>query len=91
MFILTFQNYFFYLQIIYSFKYIFRMINVYNKLKNMKSKLILQVHDELLIETFPEEIEDVKKILKFEMENVIKLKVPLIAELSEGKSWYEAK
>lgn len=67
------------------------MINVYNKLKNMKSKLILQVHDELLIETFPEEIEDVKKILKFEMENVIKLKVPLIAELSEGKSWYEAK
>ena len=67
------------------------MINVYNKLKNMKSKLILQVHDELLIETHPEEIEQVKDILKKEMENVIKLKVPLIAELSEGNNWFEAK
>ena len=67
------------------------MINVYNKLKNMKSKLILQVHDELLVETYPEEIEEVKTILKKEMENVIKLKVPLIAELSEGKNWFEAK
>ena len=67
------------------------MINVYNKLKNMKSKLILQVRDELLIETYPEEAEDVRSILKEEMENVIKLKVPLIAELSEGSNWYEAK
>lgn len=67
------------------------MINVYNKLKPMKSKLILQVHDELLIETYPDEIEDVKRILKTEMENVIKLKVPLVAELSEGTNWYEAK
>lgn len=67
------------------------MINVYNKLRNMKSKLILQVHDELLVETYPEEIEEVKTILKKEMESVIKLKVPLIAELSEGKNWFEAK
>lgn len=67
------------------------MINVFYKLKNMKSKLILQVHDELLIEAFPDELEEVRKILKSEMENVIKLKVPLIAELSEGKNWYEAK
>lgn len=67
------------------------MINVFNKLKNMKSKLILQVHDELLIEAFPDELEEVRKILKSEMENVIKLKVPLIAELSEGNNWYEAK
>lgn len=67
------------------------MINVYKKLKNMKSKLILQVHDELLIETYPEEIEKVKEILKKEMEKVIKLKVPLLAELSEGKNWFEAK
>ena len=67
------------------------MINVYNSLKNMKSKLILQVHDELLIEAYPDEIESVKAILKNEMENVIKLKVPLIAELSEGNNWYEVK
>ncbi|MGN1301702.1 MAG: DNA polymerase, partial [Clostridia bacterium] len=67
------------------------MINVYNKLKNMKSKLILQVHDELLVETYPDEIEEVKNILKKEMESVIKLKVPLLADLSEGKNWLEAK
>ena len=67
------------------------MINVYNKLKPMKSKLILQVHDELLVETYPDEIEEVKNILKKEMESVIKLKVPLIAELSEGINWFEAK
>lgn len=67
------------------------MLNVYKKLKNMKSKLILQVHDELLIETDTEESEKIKEILKNEMENVIKLKVPLLAELSEGKNWFEAK
>lgn len=69
------------------------MINVYNKLKenNLKSKLLVQVHDELLIEADIEEEAKVKEILKTEMENVIKLKVPLVAEVSEGKSWYEAK
>ena len=69
------------------------MINVYNKLKekNLKSKVILQVHDELLIETSLDEKEIVKEILKTEMENVIKLDVPLKAEVSEGYSWYEAK
>jgi len=69
------------------------MINVYNKLKenNLKSKIVVQVHDELLIETDLEEQEQVKEILKTEMENVIKLKVPLVAEVSEGSSWLEAK
>ena len=69
------------------------MINVYNKLKekNLKSKVILQVHDELLIETSRDEKGIVKEILKTEMENVIKLDVPLKAEVSEGYSWYEAK
>ena len=69
------------------------MINVYNKLKenNLKSRILIQVHDELLIETALEEKELVEKILKQEMENVIKLKVPLIAELSSGNNWYEAK
>ncbi len=69
------------------------MINVYNKLKekNLKSKVIVQVHDELLIETSLEEKEVVKEILKTEMENVIKLDVPLKAEVTEGFSWYDAK
>jgi DNA polymerase-1 len=69
------------------------MINVYKSFKknNLKSKLILQVHDELLIEALEEEQEIVKKILKEEMENVIKMKVPLKADLSFGYNWYEAK
>ncbi len=69
------------------------MINVYNKLKEkeLKSKLIVQVHDELLIETILDEKETVKDILKTEMENVIKLKVPLLAEIEEGYNWFEAK
>ncbi len=69
------------------------MINVYNelKLKNMKSKIILQIHDELLIETSIDEIEEVKNILKKGMENVANLKVPLIAEMSVANDWYECK
>jgi len=69
------------------------MIDVYNTLKTRKlnSKLLLQVHDELLIETDEEEKEEVIDILKTCMENAIKLKVPLIADLSEAKNWYEAK
>ena len=69
------------------------MINVYNKLKdnNLKSKLIVQVHDEILVETLESEKEQVKQIVKEEMENVIKLKGPLLAEVEEGYNWYEAK
>ena len=69
------------------------MINVYNKLKErgLKSKVIVQVHDELLIETALDEKEEVKQILKTEMENVIKLDVPLVAEISQGNNWFEAK
>ena len=69
------------------------MIRVYELLKkeNMKSKMILQVHDELLIETVPEEKDRVYQILKDCMENVIHLEVPLKIEISEGKNWCEAK
>jgi DNA polymerase-1 len=69
------------------------MINVYKKLKenNLKSKIVLQVHDEMMIETLEEEKEQVKNILKECMENAIKLNVPLIAEISEAKNWYECK
>lgn len=69
------------------------MIKVYNELKNrnLKSKMILQIHDELLIETVLEEKEEVKKILKECMESAANLKVPLNVEVEEGKNWYQAK
>ena len=69
------------------------MVNVYNKLKdnNMKSKLILQVHDELIIEAVEEELELAKKILKDEMENAVKMDVNLDVDLNTGNSWYETK
>ena len=69
------------------------MINVFNALKkeNLKSKLILQIHDELIIDTAEGEEERVKQILKTEMENAFKLDVPLVAQISMGKNWFEAK
>lgn len=69
------------------------MIDVFNKLQvaGLKSKLVLQVHDELLIDTVIEEKEQVSEILKTCMENAIKLKVPLKVELSEANDWYNAK
>lgn len=68
------------------------MINIQNELENrkLKSKLILQVHDELVIETKNEEIEEVKALLIRCMENVIELSVPLKVEAEIGKNWYEA-
>ena len=69
------------------------MINVFNELKKrgLKSRIILQIHDELLIETEKSELNEVKNLLVNCMENVIKLKVPLKAEVSLGNNWYEAK
>ena len=69
------------------------MINVYKALKesNLESKLILQVHDELLIEVKQNEIEEVKNVLKKCMENAIVLKVPLKVDIEQGINWYDAK
>lgn len=69
------------------------MIGVSRELKkrNLKSKLILQVHDELLIEAWEEELEEVKEILKAQMEQAVSLKVPLIVDMHTGHNWYEAK
>ena len=58
---------------------------------NMKSRLILQVHDELIVEAHKEELELVKKILREEMEKAAELKVPLTVDLNSGDSWYETK
>ncbi|MDD6340187.1 MAG: DNA polymerase I [Butyrivibrio sp.] len=69
------------------------MINVFNRLKaeGLKSRLILQIHDELLIETADDEIDTVKKILAEEMKGAAKLLVPLEIDVHSAKDWYEAK
>lgn len=69
------------------------MINVYNALKeeNLKSKLILQVHDELILNVPLDELEKVKAILKMSMENAYELAVPLKIDMNTGVSWYDAK
>jgi DNA polymerase-1 len=69
------------------------MINVYNRLKkeDLKSKLILQVHDELLVETAIDEKDIVIKILIEEMQGAANLMVPLMADVHSGNNWYEAK
>ena len=58
---------------------------------NFKAKLILQVHDELIVEAPVEEAETVAAILKREMENAVNMRVKLTADVGCGKTWYEAK
>lgn len=69
------------------------MVKVYKSLQkhNMKSKLILQVHDELIIETYTTEKEQVEVLLRECMENAACMNVPLVAEVKSGASWYETK
>ena len=69
------------------------MINVQKRLSeaNMKSRLVLQVHDELLIEAYESEVEQVKEILAYEMEHAAQLSVPLDVDMHTGENWYEAK
>ena len=69
------------------------MVKVYKRLKreNLKSKLILQVHDELIIEAPNNEKDAVRKLLKEEMEGAAKLNVPLVVDMNDGKSWYDTK
>ena len=61
------------------------------KEKNLKSKIVLQVHDEMMIEAPIEEKEQIKQILKQSMESAATLKVPLIADISEASNWYDCK
>jgi len=69
------------------------MVNVFKALKasNLKAKIVLQIHDELLVEAPIEEEEKVKEILVNEMENAVKLDVPLKVEALSGKNWYQTK
>ena len=68
------------------------MIRVYDELKkqNLKSRLILQVHDELLVETYKDEISQVKDIITKGMKEAASLKVPLEIDLKQGDDWLEA-
>ena len=65
---------------------------MYHKLKELelKSKLILQVHDELLIETAKDEVDIVKSILDEQMKNAARLSVALVVDTNEGSNWLEA-
>lgn len=67
------------------------MVRVYQRMKKegLTAKLVLQVHDELVVDCPENERERVEKILKFEMEHAAELSVPLVAEIGVGKSWYE--
>ncbi len=69
------------------------MVRTYQRLENenMSSKLILQIHDELIVESPENEAQKAAEILKEEMENAVSLKVKLIADVGVGKTWYEAK
>lgn len=69
------------------------MIKVYNEIKSrkLKSKIVLQVHDEMMVETPIEEKEEMINIMKKCMESATKLEVPLIAEISDAENWYECK
>ena len=69
------------------------MVKVYEtfKKKGLKSKMIIQVHDELIFDIKKEELDDVMEIIKDVMENVYKLSVPLKVDINYGQNWYEAK
>ncbi|MDR1564662.1 MAG: DNA polymerase I [Oscillospiraceae bacterium] len=69
------------------------MVRVYQRIKEegLRARLILQVHDELIVEAPKEEAEQASIILSQEMQNAAKLAVPLLAEVHEGRTWYDAK
>ena len=69
------------------------MIELHRKMKelNLKSKMVLQIHDELIFDVVKEEKKELEKIVKQIMENTYKLDVPLEVEISSGNNWYEAK
>ncbi len=69
------------------------MINVYNRInrEGLKSKMILQIHDELILNVPKEEEKIIMKLVEEEMENAMELKVPLLAESESGNNWLEVK
>jgi DNA polymerase-1 len=68
------------------------MIRIFNRMKSEKflSKMILQVHDELIFEVEKSELEKLKEMVLFEMSNAVKLDIPLKVDCGTGNSWFEA-
>ena len=68
------------------------MINIENQIvkRNMKSKMLLQVHDELVFDMHKSESNELQKIVRNEMENAVSLEVPLVVDIGEGNNWLEA-
>ena len=68
------------------------MINIHKRLKeeNLQSKMLLQVHDELVFDAYKPELEKLQKLIKHEMENAFKLDVPLVVDMGAGENWLEA-
>ena len=67
-----------------------RLYNEFNK-HNLKSKILVQVHDELVIDCKKDEFDIVKTLIKDVMENVVSLDVPLLVDIEYGNDWYQAK
>jgi DNA polymerase-1 len=69
------------------------MIRIDNALreKALEGKMLLQVHDELVFEVPPSELDQVQELVKYEMENAAQLSVPLVVDLGVGKNWMETK
>ena len=69
------------------------MVDLYSEMtkRNLKSKILIQVHDELVLNVYKDELDEVKELVRDKMENVIKLDVPLKVDIETGNDWYEAK
>jgi len=68
------------------------MINVFNEMRkqNMRSKMILQVHDELVFDAHRDEVKTLQNIVKDKMVNAVKLDVPVVVDMNTGENWLEA-
>ena len=69
------------------------MVDLYKEMtkRGLKSKILIQVHDELVLNVYKDELEEIKELVRDKMENVIKLSVPLKVDIEIGNDWYEAK
>jgi len=67
------------------------MIRIHENLRGMRTKMLLQVHDELVFEAPPDEVEAVRAMVKSEMESVERLDVPLVVDVGVGDNWRDAK
>ena len=69
------------------------MIEIYREFQKqgLQSKMLIQVHDELVFNVYLDELEEMKQLVQDKMENVVKLQVPLKVDIETGKDWYEAK